>query len=159
MRTSAVQRTLDPLKSSLSSFSTATFRSAAVSNSTNLSHVNGIVPDRETKDLTLYHRGRGRPRRRPHQGLGGAQSLLDPMVPSKSESSPDRARQAASIRQEATAHKGLPSGKRQIPSVVGEQIHHKAEESYRRKRQSDLKEENEASQAMEFTVTDPAPRP
>ena len=35
-RTSATQRTVEPLKSLVSSFSTATFRSAAVSNSTNL---------------------------------------------------------------------------------------------------------------------------
>lgn len=40
VRTSEVQRTLTPLKSLLSSFSTATFRSAAVSNSTNLMEPN-----------------------------------------------------------------------------------------------------------------------
>lgn len=78
--TSDVQRTLVPLKSWLSNFSTATFKSAAVSNSTNLSHRLKSHSYKRMVTLALCHRGHGRPRNRPHQGRSGGQSLSNPMV-------------------------------------------------------------------------------
>lgn len=63
-QTSAVQRTLEPLKSWLSNFSTAVFKSAAVSNSTKLRHISEalMLHDRflpfavtVTSNLRVYH--------------------------------------------------------------------------------------------------------
>lgn len=74
-RTSARQRTLAPLKSWLSNLSTATLRSPAVSNSTNLKAVNEDMALNGCVNLTLYHRGRGQPRSRRRQAQSDVQSL------------------------------------------------------------------------------------
>lgn len=82
-QTSAVQRTLEPLKSELSNFSTAIFKSAAVSNSTKLSRsVKFLCSARSL--FTLYHRGHDQPRSRPRRGRNGEQNLSNPMASSKS---------------------------------------------------------------------------
>jgi hypothetical protein len=79
--TSEVQRTVVPLKSWLSNFSTATFRSAAVSNSTNLyEKVRPVHANLRNQIPTLCHRGHGQPRNRPRQGRSGGQNLSGPMV-------------------------------------------------------------------------------
>ena len=79
--TFATQLTRAPLKSRVSSFSTAVLRSAAVSNSTNLCCKSANIPYKTSQKQrrTLHHCHCGRFRNKQRRGQIGGRNLSDPI--------------------------------------------------------------------------------